>query len=262
VSASQDFLSRLESITANGDTPTGEALRSVARNLPASLGARAIVLISDGESNCTADACGTAQELVAEGFDVQVHAFGFAVSDEGAAELGCIARTTGGEYLGIAHAAELTTALDRLAEPVLSLSVGVNSSLDHEGSVAGLVAVSAHNEGIGDFARNVTLSVTVEGDAQTPLPVAHLGNIAAGDDSGELVWRIPQQGCESSTIQFTVTATADNAEPIVHAGSVGIDESTQFLCDALGDSGPDPAPLVLTTLAGLLIAGSWLMWRP
>ena len=57
--------------TGTSGTPTAEALREAASVLPAS-GARTIMLVSDGESNCGEDPCVVAQDLVDQGIAITV----------------------------------------------------------------------------------------------------------------------------------------------------------------------------------------------
>lgn len=93
-----------------GSTPIEETLRAGAREFPAQ-GSKEIVLVSDGEETCDEDPCKAIIELRAQGIDITVRAIGFDITDEGRAQLKCIARESGGTYSDAIDKAGLKSAL-------------------------------------------------------------------------------------------------------------------------------------------------------
>nr|WP_095973684.1 cutinase family protein [Rhodococcus erythropolis] len=102
-------------LVADGGTPTPDALRAAARDLPAN-GDRTIVLISDGQSSC-GNPCAVAQEIKNDlGVDFRVHAVGFNAPTNAESELSCIADATGGQYFTATNTAELANAISQAVE--------------------------------------------------------------------------------------------------------------------------------------------------
>lgn len=102
-------------LSADGGTPTPDALRAAARDLPAS-GDRTIVLISDGQSSC-GNPCAVAQEIKNDlGVDFRVHAVGFNAPTNAESELSCIANATGGQYFTATNTDELAAAISAAVE--------------------------------------------------------------------------------------------------------------------------------------------------
>ncbi|OZC96794.1 hypothetical protein CH281_23335 [Rhodococcus sp. 06-221-2] len=102
--------SAADQLSANGGTPTPDALRAAAGDLPA-IGDRTIILISDGQSSC-GDPCVVAAQLKTQyGIDFRVHAVGFNAPDAAESELSCIAAATGGQYFTATNTTELSSAI-------------------------------------------------------------------------------------------------------------------------------------------------------
>ena len=100
----------VEGLQAGGLTPSPEALRAAALDLPDS-GNRSIVFISDGESTC-GDPCPVAAEIAEEqGVNFRVHTVGFRAPEAAESELACIANVTGGTYFEASNEDELTDAI-------------------------------------------------------------------------------------------------------------------------------------------------------
>ncbi len=95
---------------ASGSTPTPDALRAAAGDLPTT-GDRTIILISDGQSTC-GDPCVVARQLKEQfGIDFRVHAVGFNAPEAAEGELSCIANATGGQYFTATNTTELSAAI-------------------------------------------------------------------------------------------------------------------------------------------------------
>ncbi len=118
-----------------GDTPIGLALKSAAGDLdggPAS--ERVIVLVSDGEDNCSppdVPPCQVVQALRRGGVSVRVESVGVALQDDPGAQraLRCVARRSGGSYYDAADADALTAALERISSEALG-ALGAGRRLD------------------------------------------------------------------------------------------------------------------------------------
>jgi lysophospholipase L1-like esterase len=107
------FDAAVNNLIAGGGTPTPDALRAAATDLPAT-GDRTIVLISDGQSTC-GDPCPIAGEIKNTlGVDFRVHAVGFNAPAAASTELTCIANVTGGQYIQATNTASLQAALTKL----------------------------------------------------------------------------------------------------------------------------------------------------
>jgi lysophospholipase L1-like esterase len=105
-----DLREAIQSLVAGGGTPTPQALRAAAGDLPTS-GSRTVVLVSDGASTC-GDPCPVARDIADQlGIDFRVHTVGFRASSNAENELACIAEVTGGEYFSADDADSLGDAL-------------------------------------------------------------------------------------------------------------------------------------------------------
>lgn len=108
-----------------GDTPIGLALKSAAGDLDSGPAAeRVIVLVSDGEDNCSppdVPPCQVVQGLRRGGVNVRIESVGVALQGEPAAQraLRCVARRSGGSYYDAADADALSAALERISSETL-----------------------------------------------------------------------------------------------------------------------------------------------
>lgn len=102
-------------LSASGGTPTPDALRAAASDLPSG-GDRTIVLISDGQSSC-GNPCEVAKEIKTSlGVGFRVHAVGFNAPANAESELSCIAAATGGQYFTATNTEELSSAISNAVE--------------------------------------------------------------------------------------------------------------------------------------------------
>jgi von Willebrand factor type A domain len=113
-------------LRATGDTPIGLSLKYAASDLRAAdrTGHGVIVLISDGEDNCSPAAsppCQVVRTLKQDGFKVRIETVGVALSSNRAAKraLQCISGTTGGSYYDARDAPALSAALERISSDAL-----------------------------------------------------------------------------------------------------------------------------------------------
>ncbi len=212
------------SLSADGGTPTAEALQAAAQDL---LDRRfddgVIVLVSDGESTC-GDPCEAAAAIEQSGIDIRVDTVGFDISEQGREELTCVAEATGGEYRDVADADELATNLADLTTAELALEVeaadvvftsvgrGSSSSID----VTATVGNPSPNR-----ARRVQVTITPTSERQPFMlqPNRSLGNIDPGGRAplGDrpITWSFtPPLDFEDIELTFRITASADNADTV------------------------------------------------
>jgi len=95
--------------------PVAAALVEAAKQTPAS--GLDIVLITDGPDNCKANVCATVKSLKQAAPGLRIHVIGFdAKAKQSVKVLGCVAKTTGGQFLTAANAndlkQDLTSVLD------------------------------------------------------------------------------------------------------------------------------------------------------
>ncbi len=219
---------RIRTLTPEGDTPTGAALQRAGDQLLASgSGPYAIVLVSDGESNCEGVSdppCEVARQLGAQGIDVTINTVGFQIGELGRQELQCIADATAGQYIDAGDGEELADAITTYSVPALELEV-----LGHPGTVAlqpgssNEVVIRATVENTGAIpAPNVQATLTFDagfspGSAQ---PRHRLGNLAPGDVT-EVAWSIrPSDDFVDQTIKYTARAHTRGFTTPEHKGEI------------------------------------------
>ncbi|MBD8020482.1 vWA domain-containing protein [Brevibacterium gallinarum] len=111
---------QVDSITASGYTPIGEALKKAAAELPGD-GSGGIVLLSDGEDTCAPPPpCDVAKELVADGVDLKIHTVGLRVDEKARKELTCIADETHGTYADAEDTTSLQASMQAAARAALT----------------------------------------------------------------------------------------------------------------------------------------------
>lgn len=220
--SADSVLGSIEGITADGSTPTGEALRALADDLTArGYTAATIVLVSDGESTCSTPPCDVAKQLVQEGFDVTVPTIGFRTSAAGSEELACVAEATGGVYLDAGDSTELAEQLDSLVRAQLELTVRYDSA-PMPGSSTKITAAIRHRG--GEDASDVRVALTLA-YADTPdvrraaiPPMIRIGNIPAGT-TVERSWTIGTGArSDPEKMLFTLSAWGTNAVRVMFEG--------------------------------------------
>lgn len=117
-------------LTADGNTPSGPALKATAHWL-SQRGYRdaTIVLVTDGNDNCGPDPCDVAKNISATGIDVTVHGIGLSEDEEVKKSLECVAQTTGGEAVSSVKISELKTQLERFASDAVDIEVSAPSHM-------------------------------------------------------------------------------------------------------------------------------------
>lgn len=182
---------QIRAMTADGDTPTADALLAAVDELKrAGYKGATLLLVSDGLANCGEDPCTVAQQIRSEGFDVTVQALGFQLSPDGAQQLQCIANATGGNYRDVADSSTLLPDLIAASSPDLKLDVRAPDKVPPQST--GTITATITNTTPND-AHNITVTLTLGIPSSTGSkrpyktaipavlnPVIRIGNVPAG----------------------------------------------------------------------------------
>ncbi len=238
VAAPGQIAATIRGLTADGGTPTGPALRAAVDSLKATGRTSAtIVLVSDGESNCGQPPCEEAKKIVAEGFDITVHAVGFRTSTAGRQELECIAGSTEGQYYSIDDSAGLGEKLKEIAVPQLELAVDASASVS--AGMPATIHVVVRNPSATDTV-NVTVAAAFTDTGSRSLfpavvpPRFRVGNVPAGEQV-ERTWTIsPAAAGQGGIAAYRVTAWGNNAPAASVEGKIQVSGDEL----GLGQAGP------------------------
>lgn len=211
ITGTADVMSAIDGLSADGDTPTGEALRAAADSLVADGRAGAtVILISDGESNCQMPPCEVAQQLRDEGFDLHVEAVGFQTTDAGRDELACVASATGGAYTEVTDVDDLEAVLVELGRVELAVDVSMGPQVAL--GTPQHATVTIRNESARDAtAVEIAVSTTGSGASRVdPSPLISVGNVPAGASVTRQVRLVPV-GQSEGTTQVTASVWSDQS---------------------------------------------------
>jgi lysophospholipase L1-like esterase len=232
-----EVLGEIDSLTAVGDTPTGPALEAVIADLKdRGITSANIVVVSDGLYTCGTDPCEVAKSLAGTGFSVTIQAVGFAISEEGAENLKCMAEATGGNYFDAANSDELVEVIDSFASPEFELTIVANP--EPAAGTNTTIAITVRNKGIYD-AQGVQLSLTFNTGSNliTPrvLPATiGLGTLPAGN-AATRKWTVVAGPPEyASTANYVVSASSAMLRPTTVQGSF----TTTTAVSEASDAGP------------------------
>ena len=106
-----EIAARVNKMRFQGKTPLSEAVRQAAQVLRSGEEAATVVLVTDGLETCEADPCALGRELEAAGLNFTAHVIGFGLTEEEGAQVACLAKETGGQYLQASDAGALADAL-------------------------------------------------------------------------------------------------------------------------------------------------------
>ena len=101
----------VEELRPNGMTPIAASLQESVKDFSGKDGQNnIIVLLTDGEEDCSGDPCAAAKAAHDAGIKLQVNVIGFHVDSKARTQLECIANAAGGKYNDAADARELKVA--------------------------------------------------------------------------------------------------------------------------------------------------------
>ncbi|WP_191089738.1 VWA domain-containing protein [Nesterenkonia ebinurensis] len=175
----------VQSLTASGSTPSGDALRSAIEGMEG-LGytSGTVVLVSDGLSNCHSPPCPVADEFANSDFNITVHTVGYHQSDAGREELQCTAQTTGGRYLDAESSEELRDALAELAQAEAEITLDYQEHVPSGGATTITATVRNPNTfPLEDVRLNLAFRDAGENSLFPPVlpPTVSKGNIPPGE---------------------------------------------------------------------------------
>ncbi|MDO5082929.1 MAG: GDSL-type esterase/lipase family protein [Arachnia propionica] len=215
-----DVTAQIQLLTANGDTPTGPALKNVADSLKDQGYDKAtIVLVSDGKANCGPPPCEVAQEVVNSGFDLTVAAVAFDIEEGGQGELQCIANVTGGTYADAKEAGELAKELEALQPAKLKLTVAA-PEIVQAGELIHF-RVSIHNLG-SESVSDASLLLSMSDSTLVPfVPAPHkrLEAIPPGKTVTKL-WTVGTRSGLTGSVDWTVLAGSRRLGAVSEKGTV------------------------------------------
>lgn len=219
-------IATVDAMTASGGTPTGKALSGAVEGLKAQGYTQAtIILVSDGESNCSSPPCPVAEQLVGTGFDVTVDAVGFQQSGQGKDELQCVADATRGRYIDVDDGQSLIDGLDELATARLSLDVQYPSEAPTGYSMQiTMTATNASSKPATNVKANLAFDGKLGGLMPAVIPpTVSLGTIPA-NSSVPYTWTVSTGVKSKSTgdAAFTVTAWGEDVGAVSSAGRVAL----------------------------------------
>ncbi|MGW0037886.1 VWA domain-containing protein [Gordonia sp. NPDC003376] len=215
----------IRDLSADGGTPTADALKNVAKDMRdrGRTGAT-MVLVSDGESNCGDDPCDTAKELAGSGFDITISGVGFQISDGGAEELQCIAAATQGQYYTADDSAALGERLSALTVPSLGVDVTAGSVAPSGGQTE--ISVEVRNSGSTRIPNAwVGLQFNRGEDGSGILPAVipprfALGALGSGEHQ-KRSWLVSTGPAgNSGALNWSVSAWGETTFPEVERGSI------------------------------------------
>lgn len=218
-------------LTANGDTPTGPALKHAADILKKEGGHGTIIVVSDGDANCgSSNLCEVAEAISKEGMAVHAHTVGFHHDDD---QLACVARTLGGKHVNVTDPGALEPVLEELSGARLEFDLEVPKEMPEVAGVGtqGSTIVAKVRSTGQQPANNVRVSIEVKdshgnpGKLIVPKAVRMLGNLDPKGKERQVAMTIrPPEG---SVGQYTVVATvySVNTSPVRRDGSFHVVKS-------------------------------------
>ena len=239
----RSMIAKIRGLSADGDTPTAEALRATVETLEADgyTGAT-VLLISDGLSTCESP-CDAAKEVVAQGFDLTVQAAGFQISPDGLDELKCIADATGGDTYEATDGDELAEVTDQATRAALEVEVEGIPKRTPAGSASRVSVTVTNNSAIDIADARISMNFTNQGGTpgQTAVvpavlpPLVRVGNIPTGESRQEdWVVSYGSRG-KAGTASWKVAAWGSNAGAVSKTGTVDVQDLILGLQDGGGD---------------------------
>ena len=175
-----EVYSRVESLEAEGKTPTAEALDAAFGDIVDSgLSHAKILLFSDGLSNC-GNPCDVAKRIAASGLDVAVDTGSFRVTPDGERELSCIADETGGDSTNIENLDEADEFFRAKTLPQLDTTLHIPTTVvpSTDASSAPLQVEASVRNNSDVAAKNVTVTLNVGSEEVLARHRVAVGNIA------------------------------------------------------------------------------------
>lgn len=115
-------IEKVRTLRAHGLTPLTYALTQAEHDLRYCNGPKTVILISDGAETCGGDPCAYIDRLAQLGIKIKVDIVGLGLKrdHEAKAQLGCIAKASGGNYYDANTAAELVNSISNSVKQAIS----------------------------------------------------------------------------------------------------------------------------------------------
>lgn len=118
----RSVIEKVRTLRAHGLTPLTYALTQAEHDLRYCNGPKTIILISDGAETCGGDPCAYIDRLAQLGIKIKVDIVGLGLKrdHEAKAQLGCIAKASGGNYYDANTAADLVNSISNSVKQAIS----------------------------------------------------------------------------------------------------------------------------------------------
>lgn len=266
-------------LTTDGSTPTGEALQAAAyQMIGEGRTGGSLLLVSDGESNCSVDPCDTVADIREQGFELAVNTVGFDISEEGMKQLQCIADATDSKAYEVENPDDLMPLIEDLTQTAITANIIAPEVVAE--SETQKVTVRIENPSVRDAtAVEFVLKASGTGNPMVGRPNNIVGNIppngsiervievhSSGTGDMELevqAWGTNVSAVSASTTYKVVDSGATELQltpgPILARSGVGAPDT------AAGSSGGSAgsAPSTLLIMGDSIAAGGWeaVGWR-
>ncbi len=115
------LLPGVDRLKPNGMTPIAASLQAAAKDFAGKEGQNnIIILLTDGEEDCSGDPCAVSKALHDAGIRLQINVIGFHVGADARNQLKCISDASGGKYYDAANAKQLKVAATEVTESIES----------------------------------------------------------------------------------------------------------------------------------------------
>lgn len=173
------ILKAVSALEPKGKTPLTAAVIQAAKYLRFEEAKASVILVSDGVETCDKDPCMAAEELERLGVDFTCHVIGFDMKPGETSGLECLAKKTGGMYLGAKDAATLKSSLETAMKQVVK--------------PATTLVVEARKTSGGDYLEGVGFEVYAEGGGE---------NAMAKGTGGRWSTEVPKAGKYTISAKF------------------------------------------------------------
>ncbi|MDO8493864.1 MAG: VWA domain-containing protein [Deltaproteobacteria bacterium] len=113
------FAAKVDPLDPKGYTPIANSIRECAKAFTSKETKHTMILLSDGEETCGGDPIAEVKNLIAQGYQLTLHAIGFRVDANTKAQLAALATATGGSYFDADDAVTLGTHLAEATKKAL-----------------------------------------------------------------------------------------------------------------------------------------------
>jgi hypothetical protein len=172
----------------NGMTPIAASLEEAAKDFVGKEGQNNIILLlSDGEEDCSGDPCAASQRVHDAGIRLQVNVIGLHVQPNERTQLKCVADAGGGKYYDAANASELKVAASDVKERIEATPQATSTFVKKD---EGLYGTAIHG---GDSF-----------DKPAPLPTGKLFHLDHNQDAGKYdFFTVNARGGQSIVVSVT-----------------------------------------------------------